>query len=219
MALCIYPLLLLFHQDTFYIDHEEDEEPLLLRTHTSSVQIRALERQKPPIAIVAPGRVFRRDTPDSTHNPEFHQVRAFVRFFALAHVGACVCLWCVCLKYASIALASRLTPLSRIKTLKRFPSEAQQIVSPPQRPPPPPSPVLRAPQFCGATACLFFSPSIQIEILRVQKSGELHLGHLKGTVDHFLKKMFGPDVKTQYRGSYFPFTEPSMEVDIWFKGR
>ena len=38
-------------------------------------------------------------------------------------------------------------------------------------------------------------------------------------MDHFLKKMFGPDVKTQYRGSYFPFTEPSMEVDIWFKGK
>ncbi|CAB1096277.1 unnamed protein product [Ectocarpus sp. CCAP 1310/34] len=118
-------------QDTFYIEHEEGEEPLLLRTHTSSVQIRALERLKPPLAIVAPGRVFRRDTPDATHNPEFHQ----------------------------------------------------------------------------------------IEILNVQKSGELHLGHLKGTVDHFLKKMFGPDVKTRYRGSYFPFTEPSMEVDIWFKGK
>ncbi|CAM9504819.1 unnamed protein product, partial [Ectocarpus sp. 13 AM-2016] len=118
-------------QDTFYIEHEEGEEPLLLRTHTSSVQIRALERLKPPLAIVAPGRVFRRDTPDATHNPEFHQ----------------------------------------------------------------------------------------IEILNVRKSGELHLGHLKGTVDHFLKKMFGPDVKTRYRGSYFPFTEPSMEVDIWFKGK
>ncbi|CAM9149040.1 unnamed protein product, partial [Scytosiphon promiscuus] len=118
-------------QDTFYLEHEEDEEPLLLRTHTSAVQIRALERLKPPLAIVAPGRVFRRDTPDATHNPEFHQ----------------------------------------------------------------------------------------IEILRVQKAGELHLGHLKGTVDHFLKKMFGPDVQTRYRGSYFPFTEPSMEVDIWFKGK
>lgn len=53
----------------------------------------------------------------------------------------------------------------------------------------------------------------------MQKAGELHLGHLKGTVDHFLKKMFGPDVRTRYRGSYFPFTEPSMEVDIWFKGK
>ncbi|CAN0390145.1 unnamed protein product, partial [Ectocarpus fasciculatus] len=62
-------------------------------------------------------------------------------------------------------------------------------------------------------------PPSQIEILNVRKSGELHLGHLKGTVDHFLKKMFGPDVKTRYRGSYFPFTEPSMEVDIWFKGK
>ena len=56
-------------------------EPLLMRTHTSSVQIRALERLKPPLAIVAPGRVYRRDTPDSTHNPEFHQVRFFFFFF------------------------------------------------------------------------------------------------------------------------------------------
>lgn len=59
----------------------------------------------------------------------------------------------------------------------------------------------------------------QIEILRVQKAGDLHLGHLKGTVDFFLKKMFGPGVQTRYRGSFFPFTEPSMEVDIWFKGK
>lgn len=59
----------------------------------------------------------------------------------------------------------------------------------------------------------------KIEILRVEKSGELHLGHLKGTVEHFLKKMFGPDMKTRFRGSFFPFTEPSMEVDIWFNDK
>ncbi|CAM9774171.1 unnamed protein product, partial [Discosporangium mesarthrocarpum] len=116
-------------QDTFYLEHEEGEEPLLLRTHTSAVQIRQLERKKPPLAIVAPGRVYRKDTPDATHNPEFHQM----------------------------------------------------------------------------------------EILRVEPIGNLHMGHLKGTVDHFLKKMFGKDVKTRFRGSYFPFTEPSWEVDIWFK--
>lgn len=50
-----------------------------MRTHTSSVQIRALERLKPPLAIVAPGRVYRRDTPDATHNPEFHQVGVILR--------------------------------------------------------------------------------------------------------------------------------------------
>lgn len=61
-------------QDTFYLKSEEGDDPLLLRTHTSSVQIRAMERMKPPLAIVAPGRVYRRDTPDATHNPEFHQV-------------------------------------------------------------------------------------------------------------------------------------------------
>ena len=76
-----------------------------MRTHTSSVQIRALERLKPPLAIVAPGRVFRRDTPDSTHNPEFHQVRYLFRvcfhfcFVEKAVHGVnCIpgiCLWCV----------------------------------------------------------------------------------------------------------------------------
>lgn len=64
-------------QDTFYLETAGDEDPLVLRTHTSAVQIRALERMKPPLAIVAPGRVYRRDTPDATHNPEFHQVRSF----------------------------------------------------------------------------------------------------------------------------------------------
>jgi len=56
-------------QDTFYIS-----DNLLLRTHTSPVQIRVMEKQPPPIRIIAPGRVFRRDTPDATHSPIFYQV-------------------------------------------------------------------------------------------------------------------------------------------------
>jgi len=56
-------------QDTFYLDGA-----YLLRTHTSPVQIRTMEKQKPPIRIIAPGRCFRRDTPDATHSPTFHQV-------------------------------------------------------------------------------------------------------------------------------------------------
>lgn len=58
-------------QDTFYVDHPSR---LLLRTHTSSVQIRVMEKQPPPIRIIVPGRVFRRDNADATHNPTFHQV-------------------------------------------------------------------------------------------------------------------------------------------------
>ncbi len=58
-------------QDTFYV--ETDGRPLL-RTHTSSVQIRVLKEQKPPVRIIVPGRVYRRDTADATHNPTFHQV-------------------------------------------------------------------------------------------------------------------------------------------------
>jgi phenylalanyl-tRNA synthetase alpha chain len=58
-------------QDTFYL---QTSQRLLLRTHTSSVQIRAMERQRPPVRIVVPGRVYRRDNPDATHNPTFHQI-------------------------------------------------------------------------------------------------------------------------------------------------
>jgi phenylalanyl-tRNA synthetase alpha chain len=58
-------------QDTFYV--ATDGRPLL-RTHTSSVQIRVMKKQKPPVRIIVPGRVYRRDTADATHNPTFHQV-------------------------------------------------------------------------------------------------------------------------------------------------
>jgi phenylalanyl-tRNA synthetase alpha chain len=115
-------------QDTFYLT--EDME-YMLRTHTSSVQIRQLAKRKPPLRIVAPGRVYRRDDIDATHSLMFHQV----------------------------------------------------------------------------------------EILALERRGELNLGHLKGTVEHFLKNMLGPDIQIRFRGSYFPFTEPSMEVDVYFRGR
>ena len=115
-------------QDTFYL---KDDLEVMLRTHTSSVQIRQLEKRKPPLRIVAPGRVYRKDDIDATHSLMFHQV----------------------------------------------------------------------------------------EILALEKRGELNLGHLKGTVEHFLKNMFGPDIKIRFRGSYFPFTEPSMEVDVFFRGK
>jgi phenylalanyl-tRNA synthetase alpha chain len=58
-------------QDTFYVNGTDG---LLLRTHTSSVQIRAMKKQPPPVRIIVPGRVYRRDTPDATHNPTFHQI-------------------------------------------------------------------------------------------------------------------------------------------------
>jgi phenylalanyl-tRNA synthetase alpha chain len=58
-------------QDTFYLNGTDGQ---LLRTHTSSVQIRAMKKQAPPVRIIVPGRVYRRDTPDATHNPTFHQI-------------------------------------------------------------------------------------------------------------------------------------------------
>ena len=69
-------------QDTFYLAGDGSKappsaagtSPLLLRTHTSSVQIRVMEKQRPPVRIIVPGRVYRRDNADATHNPTFHQV-------------------------------------------------------------------------------------------------------------------------------------------------
>src|SRR5580692_3387012 len=58
-------------QDTFYLNTTDKR---LLRTHTSSVQIRVMEKQPPPVRIIVPGRVYRRDNADATHNPTFHQI-------------------------------------------------------------------------------------------------------------------------------------------------
>ncbi|RME01987.1 MAG: phenylalanine--tRNA ligase subunit alpha [Calditrichaeota bacterium] len=61
-------------QDTFYLAHNQ----MLLRTHTSPVQIRTMEKMQPPVRIIAPGRCFRNDTADATHSPMFHQVEGLV---------------------------------------------------------------------------------------------------------------------------------------------
>jgi phenylalanyl-tRNA synthetase alpha chain len=111
-------------QDTFYLNDGN-----LLRTQTSSVQIRYMETHTPPIRIVAPGRVYRRDTVDATHSAVFHQV----------------------------------------------------------------------------------------ELLAVDK--QLKFTDLKGTIKEFLRQMFGEDLEVQFRASYFPFTEPSAEVDVKWKGK
>ena len=110
--------------DTFYFHPKEDGSRMVLRTHTSPVQIRTMETQKPPIRIIAPGRTFRSDS-DQTHTPMFHQVEGLV----------------------------------------------------------------------------------------IDET--THLGHLKGTLEAFAKAFFEVDaVKMRFRPSHFPFTEPSMEVDI-----
>jgi phenylalanyl-tRNA synthetase alpha chain len=110
--------------DTFYFHPKADGSRLLLRTHTSPVQIRTMVRQKPPIRIIAPGRVYRCDS-DQTHTPMFHQIEALV----------------------------------------------------------------------------------------IDES--THLGHLKWTLEEFCKAFFEVDeVRMRFRASHFPFTEPSMEVDI-----
>jgi len=114
-------------QDTLFVANQEakpQRERLMLRTHTSPVQIRAMERMKPPIRIVIPGKVHRNDPPDASHSPMFHQ----------------------------------------------------------------------------------------IEGLAVDTS--ITFGDLKGTLDHAMKALFGSSVKTHFRPSFFPFTEPSAEVMV-----
>jgi len=114
--------------DTFYFpdDMARDGQKMVLRTHTSPVQIRTMTSQEPPIRIIAPGRVYRSDS-DATHTPMFHQIEGLV----------------------------------------------------------------------------------------VDKG--IHLGHLKWTLETFLKAYFErEDVVLRLRPSYFPFTEPSVEVDVGY---
>ena len=114
-------------QDTFFI--EPVESGIVLRTHTSPVQIRTMLENEPPIYVICPGRTFRADELDATHSPVFHQVEGLV----------------------------------------------------------------------------------------IDKG--ITMAHLKGTLDNFARHMFGADVATRLRPSFFPFTEPSAEVDIFFNGR
>jgi len=114
-------------QDTLFIARQESKpqrERLLLRTHTSPVQIRTMEKMKPPVRIVIPGKVHRNDPPDASHSPMFHQVEG-------------------------LAVDANIT-------------------------------------FCD----------------------------LKGTLDHAMKALFGSSVKTSFRPSFFPFTEPSAEMMV-----
>jgi len=114
-------------QDTLFIVGQESKalrDRLLLRTHTSPVQIRTMEKIKPPVRVVCPGKVHRNDAPDATHSPIFHQVEG-------------------------LAVDTNIT-------------------------------------FCD----------------------------LKGTLDHAMKALFGSSVKTRFYPSFFPFTEPSADVQI-----
>ncbi len=110
--------------DNFYLDRPSGAAPFMLRSQTSSVQIRVMETQKPPIRIVAPGRVYRPDTVDGTHLFQFHQLEALVV------------------------------------------DEGVSMVD------------------------------------------------LRTTIDQFAKAYFGPEIQTRMRPSFFPFTEPSAEVDV-----
>ena len=109
------------NMDTFYIEGSKSGH--LLRTHTSPMQIRTMEKEKPPVRIIVPGKVYRRDNPDATHGYMFHQIEG-------------------------LAVDTDIT-------------------------------------FC----------------------------EFKGTVEYFVREFLGPKAKTRLRPSYFPFTEPSAEVD------
>ena len=114
-------------QDTFFV--EPLDANLVLRTHTSPVQIRTMLDEKPPIYVICPGKTYRSDELDATHTPVFHQVEGLV------------------------------------------------------------------------------------------VDDNITMADLKGTLDFFAKSIFGENVKTRLRPSFFPFTEPSAEVDVFFNGR
>jgi len=114
-------------QDTLFIAGQQSKpqrERLLLRTHTSPVQIRTMEKMRPPLRIIIPGTVHRNDPPDASHSPMFHQIEG-------------------------LAVDTNIT-----------------------------------------------------------------FGDLKGTLDHAMKALFGSSVKTHFRPSFFPFTEPSAELYV-----
>jgi len=115
-------------QDTFYVRRldaeKENPKDVLLRTHTSPVQVRVMESRKPPLYVVSPGKAYRKDEIDATHSAMFFQVEGF-------------------------AVDSNLT-----------------------------------------------------------------MGHLKGTLEVFIRKLFGSERKVRFRPHFFPFTEPSAEVDV-----
>jgi phenylalanyl-tRNA synthetase alpha chain len=113
-------------QDTFFVDPPEAH--LVMRTHTSPVQVRSMLDRDVPIYVLCPGRTYRTDELDATHTPVFHQ----------------------------------------------------------------------------------------FEGLAVDKG--LSMADLKGTLEHFAKLMFGPEARIRLRPSYFPFTEPSAELDVWHPG-
>jgi len=113
-------------QDTFFV--EPTEQKLVLRTHTSPVQVRSMLDREVPIYVLCPGRVFRTDELDATHTPVFHQV----------------------------------------------------------------------------------------EGLAIDKG--LSMANLRGTLEHFARIMFGEEAKIRLRPSFFPFTEPSAELDVWHPG-
>jgi phenylalanyl-tRNA synthetase alpha chain len=115
-------------QDTFYLPASaDDQQPLVLRTHTSPVQIRTMLKEKPPLRIIAPGRTYRNEC-DATHSPMFHQIEGLV-----------------------------------VDT-------------------------------------------------------KTHMGHLKGCLEEFFRLFFeNSDLKLRFRPGYFPFTEPSAEVDMQWK--
>ncbi|MDD5448084.1 MAG: phenylalanine--tRNA ligase subunit alpha [Actinomycetota bacterium] len=115
-------------QDSFYVKRRDPEknypDDVLLRTHTSPVQIRVMESDSPPLYVVSPGKAYRRDEVDATHSAVFHQVEGFA------------------------------------------------------------------------------------------VDRDINMGHLKGTLEVFIKKLFGEKREARFRPHFFPFTEPSAEMDI-----
>ncbi len=156
-------------QDTFYIN-----ENILLRTQTSPVQIRTMEQQKPPIRIIAPGRVYRSDAVGATHSPLFHQIEGLVvdKGITMADLKG--------------TLETFVKALYGEDSVVRFRPHHFPFTEP--------------------------SAENQIEGLVVDKG--ITMADLKGTLETFVKALYGEDSVVRFRPHHFPFTEPSAEMDV-----
>ena len=174
-------------QDTFYV-----ADDIVLRTQTSGGQIRVMDMEKPPIKVLAPGRVFRSDS-DATHSPMFHQMEGLV-----VDKGITLCDMQDTFYVADDIVLRTQTSGGQIRVM--------DMEKPPIK-------VLAPGRVFRSDSDATHSPMFhQMEGLVVDKG--ITLCDLQGMLDKFVQALFGADVKTRLRPSYFPFTEPSVEVDV-----
>ena len=208
-------------QDTLYlaapVKSAVGTPATLLRTHTSGMQIRYMEKHQPPVRLIAPGRVYRRDNLDLTHTPMFQQCEGLV-------VGEGVSLADLKGTFEALNMPANhpardmqdtfylQTPLAGGLALLRTHTSAMQIRHM-EKHAPPVRLVAIGPVYRKDNLDLTHTPMFhQVEGLVVGEG--ISLADLKGTLFAFLHELFGQERDLRFRPSFFPYTEPSAEVDI-----